>query len=452
MADGTVSSPLPDWLPSALASIGERDRLATLEEQREAVLALASGQESRLRHRLLGRSAEGRAIDLLTVGEGARSVLVVGGPHSNEPVGGVSVVGLLELLLGDPALCRQLDCTWHFVPCIDPDGLSRNARWIAQPLSLARYLDDYFRPAFHRQPEYTFPLEATGFGSDRATSENLAWQHALEHTRPALQISLHNSDVGGAFFLLSENHPVLSTQLATLATLRAMDLSLFGEPLAELEPYANGVFALPDIGAMASSARTEAGSGAWAWTAGDSSTGFARRFGTRSLVPEVPLWTATPRGSGAKPAATLGALLYAHLDGVCELLGILDSHAGSVSANPRADDLPWTEAVIESRLQARHQVTTIAKLLQSDAPSLTTTVAGFPACMVSLQLRLFLLRSAAMLRTLSRRRGLVAAADECDQFVQRGLSWMEAAAKLEPARVSDLVAIQSGAALLAAAS
>lgn len=452
MTGGPSSSPLPGWLLTALSRIAERDRLVTLEEQREAVLALASGQQSRLRHRLLGRSAEGRAIELLTVGEGARSVLVVGGPHSNEPVGGVSVIGLLELLLGDPSLCRQLDCTWYFVPCIDPDGLARNARWIERPLSLVSYLDDYFRPAFHRQPEYTFPLEATGFGSDRATSENLAWQRALDHARPAIQISLHNSDVGGAFFLLSDHLPVLSGQLANLATERSTDLSLFGEPLADLEPYANGVFALPDIGAMAGSARTEGGSGAFAWAAGDSSAGFARRFGTRSLVPEVPLWNAMPHGSGANDAATLGELLHTHLHSARELVGILDNHAGAASANPRADDVPWSEAVIESRLQARHQVNMITKLLQSDAPSLTKMVASFPAWMVSLQLRLFLLRSAALLRTLSRRRGLVAAADECDEFVQRGLSWMETAAKIEPARVSDLVAIQSGAALLAAAS
>lgn len=441
---------MPGWLLPALSRIADRERLATLEEQREAVSMLAATHGSKLHRRMLGRSAEGRSIELLTVGQGGKSILVVGGPHPNEPVGGVSILSLLGLLLGDEALCQNTGSTWHFIHCIDPDGLARNARWIQRPLSLTSYLDDYFRPAFHQQPEYTFPLAGSGFGADRSTPENVVWQRALELTRPSLQVSLHNADIGGAFFLLSERHAGLSKQLVTLAAARSIEISSFGEPLADLEPFDRGVFAFPDIGAMARAASSPTEPGVWGWTAGDSSAGFGRRMGTQSLVPEVPLWNATPLEFNGKDPSNLGGLLVGYLECARELSRMLDRHTGSVTSSVRPEDAPWSHSVLEGRQHAAHQVAMIDKLLQSEARALATTFASVDACMMSLQLRLFLLRSAATLRALARRRGFVQVVDECDEFIQRGVSWMEATARIEPARIADLAAVQVGAALLAA--
>jgi murein tripeptide amidase MpaA len=76
------------------------------------------------RQDVVGHSAEGRPIELLTVGHGARPILLLGVPHPNEPIGTLTALFLARLLCEDEALRVRLGITLWIVPVADPDGLA----------------------------------------------------------------------------------------------------------------------------------------------------------------------------------------------------------------------------------------------------------------------------------------------------------------------------------------
>lgn len=238
----------------------------------------------------LGASRGGRPIDLISIGSGDRNALIVGAPHANEPIGCLTIVRMLERFAFDRTL-HDSGWQWHFIPAIDMDGITLNQGWFRGPRTLHHYLDNFYRPPFRLQPEYSFPLEVPGYRFTAETPESTCWRQALEHVRPQLQCSLHGADTGGSFFILSEDRPALAAELVTLPAAHRITLNRLGETFADLHEFRPGAFSFPKLEdkiARAVAAGTPPDS---VWNAGDSSAGFAaKRFHTLSMTCEVPLW------------------------------------------------------------------------------------------------------------------------------------------------------------------
>lgn len=439
---------LPEWVPELLKGVPEFPSLLTLDEQLAALESLCKRHGSLLRRQTLGRSADRRPMEMLSVGTGSRGVLVVGGPHPNEPVGGLTIASLLQILTANLDRWHHLDCTFHFIPCIDPDGLARNVEWISQPLSIKSYLEHFFRPAMRLQPEYSFPLETNGYRFDSPTPENLAWQQALRSAQPTLQVSLHNSDLGGAFFLMSSARPRLAEQFRQLTVRHALPLSKIGEPLAELPPHAPGIFGFPDIAALVGGSTADGASGGW--DAGDSSEGFGRRVGIFSVVPEVPLWRLHPAGDSMPNVTTVADVLAKHLERCRRLAALFSTYLSPCINGAPGDDFPWVTALREIDRQTTRQTGMLSAMLSRSHPALQETMAAVDSVSMDAQLAMFSLRAAAMLRSLSRRRGQTEAVVACDGFTVEGMDELDETATLEPASLRELVSIQAGAVLLAA--
>jgi len=92
--------------------------------------------------RTIGRSVDGRAIDCLSVGEGMRSVWLIGRQHSGETMASWWMEGALERLLddGDPVAARlRALARIHLVPLVNIDGAARgNLRGNAAGIDLNR--------------------------------------------------------------------------------------------------------------------------------------------------------------------------------------------------------------------------------------------------------------------------------------------------------------------------
>lgn len=276
--------------------------MPTVEDLRSASLAERCGIRGLARIERLGRSRAGRDIDLISIGTGRRSVLIVGAPHPNEPIGCLTVVRMLERLAQDRRLRAGSGYRWHFIPAIDIDGIALNQGWFRRPLTLDSYLRDFYRPPFDRQPEYAFPLDVEGYRFDASTPENLCWQRALEISRPHLQCSLHGADTGGSFYLVGRDDRRLSDLLAAQPEKFGIDLNPIGEPFGEMAPYREGVTSFPAICAMIERAVRSGADPKDRWNAGDSSAGYAaRRYGTFSMTCEVPLWD-DPRLRDVRPS------------------------------------------------------------------------------------------------------------------------------------------------------
>jgi murein tripeptide amidase MpaA len=109
----------------------------------------------------LGATLDGRDLDRITVGEGSRTLWIIGRQHPGESMASWWMEGLLGRLL-DPAdaLARRLRglATLHIVPNMNPDGSTRgHLRCNASGANLNR---EWHAPTLERSPEVLHTLAA----------------------------------------------------------------------------------------------------------------------------------------------------------------------------------------------------------------------------------------------------------------------------------------------------
>lgn len=241
--------------------------------------AIAVAHPGLVRVRRIGMSRLGEPLRVLTVGDGPADAVVIGGPHPNEPIGGLTVGVLAWLLCRDAALREELGYRWHLVPCADPDGTRLNEGWFGRPGDRRAYAEHFYRPDLSEQVEWTFPLSGEDYRFDRTLPETAALMRLMDEVEPSLVCSLHNAEHQGVFFYLNRDDPELARQLAGLSGMEGLPLH-HGEPeMPGSRLIAPGVYSThdgPRVGAMF-------GSGA-------SSADYAARFGALHLMTEVPMW------------------------------------------------------------------------------------------------------------------------------------------------------------------
>ncbi|MCE7004974.1 hypothetical protein LWC34_19390 [Kibdelosporangium philippinense] len=209
--------------------------------------------------REVGTSRLGEPITMISIGDGPRNALVFAGPHPNEPIGFLTVLALAETVSEN-----DLGHTWHIIGCVDPDGARLNESWYAGPLDRRRYLHGFYRPPFDEQVEWTFP---------DGLPETRALRKVIDEVRPDLMCSLHNAELGGVFYYVSEDRPGLADALATLPT--GVPLHVGEAEMPGTQQIRPGVFLFPSQESVP----------------GMSSVHYASQYGTFSLVIEVPMWS-----------------------------------------------------------------------------------------------------------------------------------------------------------------
>jgi hypothetical protein len=306
------------------------DTLLGIDELDENTRRLAREAGDRVRITPLGESWNARPIEMISIGSGDRSILVVGVPHPNEPAGAVTVERMIARLLGPDGAREQRGFAWHFIKAIDPDGLRLNDGWLRRPRSLRTYNENVFRPALDRQPDTTFPLDCPTHFFAASTPENRAWQKAFALTRPVLHASLHHCDFGGAWHAVSRAEPDLTPVLDRIIAEHGLtsfsDFDIAGWPIEWLSP---SVMLYPPARQIIATAVENGQSAADVWPYGEMSSGYGEAcYGTLTLVTEVPLWDDQrlrddrPSGFSARDQASEARLRYA------DLLAFFTRHLG----------------------------------------------------------------------------------------------------------------------------
>ncbi|WP_223624296.1 M14 family zinc carboxypeptidase [Microbacterium sp. EST19A] len=260
----------------------------TVDALNEQMEALRAQHPDLIRSERIGTSRLGEPITLYSIGEGTRSALVVGGVHPNEPIGSLTILHLTEQLASDAAFREELDTTWHIVPCADPDGMRLNEGWFADPSDRERYAREFYRPAPDEQVEWTFPFSYKKAYFDAMMPETQALARAIDTARPDLYVPLHNSEGGGAYFYLSRPVPELYPILHALPAALGVPLHTGEAEGAHFTVLASAIY---EMGTLQD---------AYDWTeaygldpyppgsAGDASTSYAQKYGTLSLIAELP--------------------------------------------------------------------------------------------------------------------------------------------------------------------
>jgi hypothetical protein len=153
-----------------------------------------------------GSSANGLPIHHVRFGGGHVKVLLVGFPHPNEPIGGMTAFSLLTLLKSRHRELINADVEWHVIPCIDPDGAVLNEGWTQEPFTPANYMRHFHRQEARDQVDTAFPIGYKRLVFDQPTAEASVLMGLLTQIRPDLYYSLHNAALGGgAWYCLSHD-------------------------------------------------------------------------------------------------------------------------------------------------------------------------------------------------------------------------------------------------------
>ena len=131
-------------------------------ERHEALIATYAAKPG-VAHRELGHSLDGRAIDLFTIGNGAKPVWLYARQHPGESMAEWWMEGALEWLTSAAADALKAKCTFHVVPNMNPDGTFRgHLRTNAAGINLNR---EWHAPSMARSPEVKLvrdAMDATG--------------------------------------------------------------------------------------------------------------------------------------------------------------------------------------------------------------------------------------------------------------------------------------------------
>ncbi|WP_406198531.1 M14 family zinc carboxypeptidase [Kitasatospora sp. NBC_01560] len=295
------------------------DRYPTVAQAVAAARRLGERFPGRCRLREVGSSRAGRPLVLLSVDEGERTVLVVGGPHPNEPVGVASAVRLAERVLELPP---RPGVAWHVLFCLDPDGAALNDGWLAGPLSAARHYEHFFRPAFDEQPELLPP----GDGGGPPLPESLVLTGLIDELRPVLQCSLHGVDFGGAFVQLTRPVPALAERFARSVARGGIPLDIDSYDAVGWDSPAPGTYVMPAPGAGSQVLPDRPELSTWS---------YAGRHGGVTAVLEVPMWAvdavrdARPHPEVRAAVGAAAATLGSRVEALAALLPLAPAHAGA---------------------------------------------------------------------------------------------------------------------------
>lgn len=153
----------------------------------------------------LGKSEEGHEILCAKVGNGKKNALVFGFPHPNEPMGSLTSLSLIKIILKNKKLYEKY--TWYIIPCADPDGARLNHGWFKDKFTIKNYAFNYYRSKTAIQTDWSFPAKYKDYHFDKSPKNVLALARLIKKIKPDLVYPIHNSGFSGAYFFVTRGLP-----------------------------------------------------------------------------------------------------------------------------------------------------------------------------------------------------------------------------------------------------
>lgn len=216
-----------------LRNIPDQKTFLTLDELEESSKLLASKHPDCVSLFKFGSTKEGLDLNCLKIGNGSKNALMFGCPHPNEPIGTMMLEYFSSALAEDVELRNELDYTWYIVKAWDADGLRLNEGWLKGPYTIHQYSRHFFRPAGHKQVDWTFPIDYKNLHFNDSIPETKAMMALIDEIHPHFIYSLHNAGFGGVYWYMTSPLPELYDKMRASAEKVGVPLNL-GEPEA---PY-----------------------------------------------------------------------------------------------------------------------------------------------------------------------------------------------------------------------
>ncbi len=272
-----------------IENIPDYQEFLTVDEMDANTMKLQAEYPDKVEVTEAGRSRKGHPIYCLKIAGGDKNAFMFGCPHPNEPMGAMMLEYFTRAIAEDDALRESLGYTWYIIKSIDVDGTQLNEKWFKGPFTLTNYARNYFRPAGYEQAEWTFPMSYKDYTFDKPIPETQVLMKIIDEAKPVFMYSLHNSGFGGTYWYLTRDLSPIWEKLYAASRKQNIPLHL-GEPEVNyIKPYAPAIF--PLIGQEDTYDYYEKFADVPPETlmsAGGSSGGYAGKYGTVTLVTELP--------------------------------------------------------------------------------------------------------------------------------------------------------------------
>lgn len=177
-----------------------------------------------VRESIIGHTVNDEPLRMLTIGEGEKTALIIGAPHSDEPLGSLVVTFFARWLAKHPE-AEGLGWRWLFIPILERRGMRLNEGWFNMPESLAAMAKSTFREPTEYQYEWTFPISYDDYQWTKSRPETIAVKNILEKEKPSLLCGLHHSGFTNAYYYFSEHFSEVYPKLKKFAATLQMPLS-----------------------------------------------------------------------------------------------------------------------------------------------------------------------------------------------------------------------------------
>lgn len=172
----------------------------------------------------IGKTIDNQSLCMFDIGDGDKTALIIGVPHSDEPLGGL-VITYFARWLAMHKDAESFGWRWLLIPILERRGMQLNEGWFMMPESLALIAKASFREPTEDQYEWTFPIDYQTYQWTSSRPETRAIQKVLEKETPDLLCGLHHSIFSNAYYYLSNDFPQIYEKLTKFVTALRIPLS-----------------------------------------------------------------------------------------------------------------------------------------------------------------------------------------------------------------------------------
>jgi len=173
---------------------------------------------------IIGKTADNKPLRMYTFGKGKKTALIIGVPHSDEPLGSLVTIHLINWMANHPK-AQFFEWRWLIIPILEQRGMTMNEGWFHNYSSLEKTAKFYYRESTEEQYEWTFPFEYQDYKWVHSRPESKAILEVIKNEKPDLLCNLHHSGFYNTYFYFSEDLPEAYLRLRKLSNSLKMPLS-----------------------------------------------------------------------------------------------------------------------------------------------------------------------------------------------------------------------------------
>ncbi|KYK31545.1 MAG: hypothetical protein AYK22_02305 [Thermoplasmatales archaeon SG8-52-3] len=177
-----------------------------------------------VKHKRIVDTVDKKPLIMLDIGESDKTALIIGVPHSDEPLGSLVVTFFARWLATHPEV-NGFGWRWLLIPILERRGMQLNEGWFNMPESLAAMAKSSFREPTEDQYEWTFPIEYEDYQWTQSRPESLVIKEIMEKEHPELLCNLHHSGFTNGYYYLSKDFPEVYPKLTKFAASLNIPLS-----------------------------------------------------------------------------------------------------------------------------------------------------------------------------------------------------------------------------------